>query len=487
MSTGIPCTACGGKGSWRAEGRAEQCTACAGVGPESGWVSVRVRDEDLLRRTDWQSSAAHALDADHYLRSSNGSLENPYGDLFTQIYTTAREYEVVWAAKDVVGSDKIYHDLLYAYKEKHSRNQEIFVRQPDDAHGILDKILLHEHAQVIQGNTAKSSGYLSHAAESSHGRPLAEAVLPPPPSGATGLESSHRRPFLEAHVKTAESSRVVEPLEFKTPLSYDLHKSNATTSTSEKGSTWDESKRSTITSAGSLHTCIFITARSTCTEPTRDQCNTAWGYRGQRVGEASHPGPLGFVGAGDLVTGEHWQEYTAPRAGAVDDVSMQTGGANASDAQNQTAPPPQRHGAPSQIAGMRLSTSEVQGHGVDEPEALTEALRRSIGLPSRDPVAASTAAPVAAPTASSQLPVSPSPEQDVSGSHQGTGLAGNNAAWQRAVRPRQEATPADAAEAALADDAMGGGEAEEEGSRRRLRRQSAAARASGRVCRGASP
>ena len=40
-------------------------------------------------------------------------------------------------------------------------------------------------------------------------------------------------------------------------------------------------------------------------------------------------------------------------------------------------PPVQRHAEPTQIPGMRLSTSAIQGHGVDEPEALQEALRRS--------------------------------------------------------------------------------------------------------------
>ena len=34
---------------------------------------------------------------------------------------------------------------------------------------------------------------------------------------------------------------------------------------------------------------------------------------------------------------------------------------------------------------MRHSTSALQGHGVDEPEALHEALRRSLGMPEMDP------------------------------------------------------------------------------------------------------
>lgn len=39
--------------------------------------------------------------------------------------------------------------------------------------------------------------------------------------------------------------------------------------------------------------------------------------------------------------------------------------------------PPARHAESSQIPGMRMTTSELQGHGVDEPEALDEALARS--------------------------------------------------------------------------------------------------------------
>ena len=42
-----------------------------------------------------------------------------------------------------------------------------------------------------------------------------------------------------------------------------------------------------------------------------------------------------------------------------------------------TIPPVQRHSQMTQIPGMRQSTSAIQGHGVDEPEALREALRRS--------------------------------------------------------------------------------------------------------------
>ncbi len=45
--------------------------------------------------------------------------------------------------------------------------------------------------------------------------------------------------------------------------------------------------------------------------------------------------------------------------------------------QPSTIPPVQRHSEMTQIPGMRQSTSAIQGHGVDEPEALKEALRRS--------------------------------------------------------------------------------------------------------------
>ena len=48
-------------------------------------------------------------------------------------------------------------------------------------------------------------------------------------------------------------------------------------------------------------------------------------------------------------------------------------------------PPVVRHESPAQIPGMRHSTSALQGHNVDEPEAVKEALRRSIGLTPMDP------------------------------------------------------------------------------------------------------
>ena len=41
-------------------------------------------------------------------------------------------------------------------------------------------------------------------------------------------------------------------------------------------------------------------------------------------------------------------------------------------------PPVERHAAPSQIPGARHSTSELQGHGVDEPEAVALAIARSL-------------------------------------------------------------------------------------------------------------
>ena len=51
----------------------------------------------------------------------------------------------------------------------------------------------------------------------------------------------------------------------------------------------------------------------------------------------------------------------------------------------QRVPPVERHARPTQIPGMRHCTSALQGHGVDEPEALHEALRRSLGMPEMDP------------------------------------------------------------------------------------------------------
>ena len=43
------------------------------------------------------------------------------------------------------------------------------------------------------------------------------------------------------------------------------------------------------------------------------------------------------------------------------------------------APPPiQRHHHCTQIPGMRRSTSAIQGHGVDEPEAFAQAMRNSL-------------------------------------------------------------------------------------------------------------
>ena len=83
---------------------------------------------------------------------------------------------------------------------------------------------------------------------------------------------------------------------------------------------------------------------------------------------------------------------------------------------------------------MRQSTSAMQGHGVDEPEALAEALRRSRGESPHEPLAAPSHAAVA-----------------------GGGVL------------------AAVVEAAVPDDAMGGGEDEGLG-RRPLRRQSAGAR-----------
>ena len=51
----------------------------------------------------------------------------------------------------------------------------------------------------------------------------------------------------------------------------------------------------------------------------------------------------------------------------------------------QRIPPVERHVRPTQIPGMRHSTSELQGHDVDEPEAVQEAIRRSMGMTPMDP------------------------------------------------------------------------------------------------------
>ena len=51
----------------------------------------------------------------------------------------------------------------------------------------------------------------------------------------------------------------------------------------------------------------------------------------------------------------------------------------------QRIPPVERHARPTQIPGMRHSTSALQGHDVDEPEAVKEAIRRSLGLTPMDP------------------------------------------------------------------------------------------------------
>ena len=48
-------------------------------------------------------------------------------------------------------------------------------------------------------------------------------------------------------------------------------------------------------------------------------------------------------------------------------------------------PPVEHHARPTQIPGMRHSTSELQGHDVDEAEAGQEAIRRSLGWTPMDP------------------------------------------------------------------------------------------------------
>ena len=64
--------------------------------------------------------------------------------------------------------------------------------------------------------------------------------------------------------------------------------------------------------------------------------------------------------------------YNRPRSKSI--VSPPSSLATQEEA---TIPPVQRHSEMTQIPGMRQSTSAIQGHGVDEPEALKEALRRS--------------------------------------------------------------------------------------------------------------
>jgi hypothetical protein len=50
------------------------------------------------------------------------------------------------------------------------------------------------------------------------------------------------------------------------------------------------------------------------------------------------------------------------------------------------SPPIQRHAASSQIPGARLSTSEYQGHGVDEPEAVQQAVVNSLQQQQQHPL-----------------------------------------------------------------------------------------------------
>ena len=116
-----------------------------------------------------------------------------------------------------------------------------------------------------------------------------------------------------------------------------------------------------------------------------------------------------------------------------------------------------------------MYSSECQGHGVDEPEALAEALRRSCGLQPQAPAVAPAGAP---------LPVAPSQAPDVA-------PAAASAAWERDVRARHQDSQTDmqldaasvlhaAAEAAPAT--MDGGEDGGEHTSPRRRRQSASAR-----------
>lgn len=161
-----------------------------------------------------------------------------------------------------------------------------------------------------------------------------------------------------------------------------------------------------------------------------------------------------------------------------------------------------RHAEPRQISGMRHSSSALQGHGVDEPEAVQEALRRSLGLipmqsmvaPPDPAVDASTVDAVAASTGrmnlsgrtSQQSPTAAPPPCPVPVQAAPTGTASTERNWQREVQPRQvdEASDMDMAAASVVRAAteapaasVNGGEDGGEQAPARLRRVSAGARA----------
>ena len=99
------------------------------------------------------------------------------------------------------------------------------------------------------------------------------------------------------------------------------------------------------------------------TEPTVD--STVAGEAPQPTVE-DHPMPPVEPSQGGRVDDLRWPQAQAPGA-------PNPGG----------PPPPERHPDTEQIPGARLSTTEYQGHGVDEPEALEEACRRSLGYAPR--------------------------------------------------------------------------------------------------------
>lgn len=68
----------------------------AGRGPPTGWATVKVRDKDLLRRTNWRPSS-HLAD-DHFIRcgppESGCELANPQPDKMKEIYLRPLEFIV---------------------------------------------------------------------------------------------------------------------------------------------------------------------------------------------------------------------------------------------------------------------------------------------------------------------------------------------------------------------------------------------------------
>ena len=54
------------------------------------------------------------------------------------------------------------------------------------------------------------------------------------------------------------------------------------------------------------------------------------------------------------------------------------GGSGGGGGGDRTPPVAEKHERPKQIQGMKRSTSSIQGHGVDEPEALEQAMKNSL-------------------------------------------------------------------------------------------------------------